>query len=324
MLDYAKALGIILVVMGHYAWYSGNAYNIDGSWIVAHFVTLFHMPLFFFISGMLYSRVEFKMEISKIFKSLIVPYLLFSFLGMGVFLFLSGGKGASRYLFNIFTFGDAYGYYSCNVLTGPLWYCGAIAILRLCEHFVTRSLRIVLVVFGCALLYVGNVLPLRLDSMLVGYVFFSVGTALRDKIMFLLEANFKVRFLVLAIVMLLLCGCWIFSVDLSVVPNFSINAMRFGKYPISFLISGFAGSFMVLLLSSLIKYKSNVVLTISKGTIVILGLHQIFLMAIPKALCASNFLALMVISLAVMLACYIAIIILSRFAPIFLGGRSSR
>lgn len=66
-LDIAKGIGILLVVVGHIYTYNQLIY-------------LFHMPLFFVLSGagLSYSRHSF--SIRKKWQTLMIPYFLFSFL----------------------------------------------------------------------------------------------------------------------------------------------------------------------------------------------------------------------------------------------------
>lgn len=119
--------GIILVVMGHSGFTNDViAYKLRGlhKWIYS-----FHMPLFFFISGYLYSLtnkdftcINKQKFILKKFKRLLIPYLV---LGCVVFLIkyaFSGLSSASR------TFGiDSFLYMfiapqSTNSTMGYLWY----------------------------------------------------------------------------------------------------------------------------------------------------------------------------------------------------------
>ena len=67
-LDSAKALGIILVVLGHVP--SQYEYR----WVIY----LFHMPLFFMLSGYLFKFIEPRKECVRSMKALIVPYLMYS------------------------------------------------------------------------------------------------------------------------------------------------------------------------------------------------------------------------------------------------------
>lgn len=67
-IDIAKGIGIVLVVLGH----------CSGKWISA-FIYLFHMPLFFLISGYLYNEKSSEkplVYIKKKFWGLYIPYLL--------------------------------------------------------------------------------------------------------------------------------------------------------------------------------------------------------------------------------------------------------
>lgn len=69
--DIAKGIGIILVVMGH-----ANCPEIPHGIIYS-----FHMPLFFFLSGLFISKqckCEFQLYLKKNFRSLLLPYFYFN------------------------------------------------------------------------------------------------------------------------------------------------------------------------------------------------------------------------------------------------------
>lgn len=74
-LDIAKGIGMILVVIGHVDY-------VDES--IRQYITAFHMPLFFLISGVLIryrgEDMGFKELLKKKFHSLMIPYALFSLL----------------------------------------------------------------------------------------------------------------------------------------------------------------------------------------------------------------------------------------------------
>lgn len=74
-LDVSKTIGILIVVYGHYAWYFNIPFENNAIWNVAHLVTLFHMPLFFFISGLLHKQISFKDDVNKVKQRLMVPYV---------------------------------------------------------------------------------------------------------------------------------------------------------------------------------------------------------------------------------------------------------
>lgn len=79
-LDIARGIGIFLIVFGHSV---SNKSNPVTSYTIS-LIYSFHVPLFFFISGMLSSKKEFKnlksiaCEIKKKLYSLIIPYFIWN------------------------------------------------------------------------------------------------------------------------------------------------------------------------------------------------------------------------------------------------------
>lgn len=65
-MDSLKGMGIVFVVAGHTLWPN-----------VQHLIYMFHMPLFFLISGYLFKRRDTKTLIKKKLISLILPYLAY-------------------------------------------------------------------------------------------------------------------------------------------------------------------------------------------------------------------------------------------------------
>ena len=75
-IDYMKTIGIYLIVLGHMFPKPGTI-----------FIYSFSVPLFFFISGFLFSRSEtFGSFLIKNIKSLIVPYLFINVICLFVLL----------------------------------------------------------------------------------------------------------------------------------------------------------------------------------------------------------------------------------------------
>ena len=68
-IDYAKALGVFLVIMGH----TYKGYSFIG-WIYS-----FHMPLFFFLSGttLKIEQISCKEFFKEGVKALLIPYILY-------------------------------------------------------------------------------------------------------------------------------------------------------------------------------------------------------------------------------------------------------
>ncbi|SFC26474.1 acyltransferase family protein [Butyrivibrio sp. YAB3001] len=87
-LDIAKGIGIIMVVWAH-------AYG-----PITSFIGSFHMPFFFFISGMLYKGYKpVNTYIKGKLKSLLIPFWLYNLMFYPVFLFFFIGKnGITRFV----------------------------------------------------------------------------------------------------------------------------------------------------------------------------------------------------------------------------------
>ena len=86
-IDVARAIGIFLVVCGHYVYFMHIPYEDSGNlmWSIARCVTLFHMPLFFVISGYLYKPIDsIKILLLSVGKRLIIPYLLICLVALAV------------------------------------------------------------------------------------------------------------------------------------------------------------------------------------------------------------------------------------------------
>lgn len=87
-LDIAKGIGIISVVYGHCG-------DIFGHYIIY----MFHMPLFFFISGCLHKDRPLTESIQKKLRSLLVPYITFWTICLLIdMVFLGGGRSRKSIL----------------------------------------------------------------------------------------------------------------------------------------------------------------------------------------------------------------------------------
>lgn len=76
-IDIAKGIGIFLVVFGHY---TQTLYSEDGNrWsFIFYWIYSFHMPLFFFLSGIVAKNETFTILIHKLKKGILFPTLIFS------------------------------------------------------------------------------------------------------------------------------------------------------------------------------------------------------------------------------------------------------
>ena len=135
-IEIAKFIGIILVVVGHSF----------GAGVFA--AKLYHMPLFFFISGLtLNTGDKFSVFIEKRIKRLYIPFIIYEV----VYLFVSPwfyqiGIGTDRYdninevisaLLHIVLF-DNY-----NILLSPIWFVTALFFSSICAYWLYKIVSLV-------------------------------------------------------------------------------------------------------------------------------------------------------------------------------------
>ena len=331
-IDYAKAIAIYCVVLGHYTYAFDFSYEPSPIWSAMHMITLFHMPFFFFVSGMLYKKIKVKSAISKGWIQLLKPYLIMSALVSVIMLIeQSYTDGLNiKYMAKV-----AIGIFSANDFpfavrnwSSPLWFCYSLFIIKVVYSFLfNRSwggyFIIILCLLGVAMMYIGNKFPLRIDSSLVGFVFFTIGAKGSEVLESFIDSSSKIKIFTLLFALFVLSISAYFNLNLHQRQGLSINAMYFGKYPFLFLVSGISGTAVLLLLSSfLCRIKYKMVLTISNGTIVVLGFHwTIYKLAISWWFSSYSVLIAMVVALIDLMICYCLILVFNRYLPSVLGNR---
>ena len=171
-IDTAKGIGLLCVILGHL--------HIP---LVDTWVYFFHMPLFFFLSGVVFSggKYDFKTFLGKKLRSLVIPYFT---LGGGIFLFwcllyaLDGNPGAD-YLemlkkFLVQEHWWTVWFLACLFLTEVIYY----GIHRLFgkDARIASAVSAVLCGFGILRYRLGwGSLPWNLDVALVAQFFFHLG-----------------------------------------------------------------------------------------------------------------------------------------------------
>ena len=86
-IDNARAIAIFFIVLGHI--------NVSGQFCT--YLNSFHVPLFFFISGLTFSAKDKPLDfLKKKVKRILVPYLIFS--SISIFIYLVFGKAAANKL----------------------------------------------------------------------------------------------------------------------------------------------------------------------------------------------------------------------------------
>lgn len=186
-IDILKAFGIILMIMGHIGF--GMYFDY---WIHA-----FHMPMFYIISGFLYSHksISIRKFIYKKVKSLLVPYFIFGIIHYFIYLLISISNNNSTDLFvpvlHLF-FINTYGL----PIAGALWFLTSLFFVDLIYYLIDRqnkinkNLLVVVITFIGVFLPKIVRLPYALDTAFVGTGLFHIGYILKNCKHFNIKENF--------------------------------------------------------------------------------------------------------------------------------------
>lgn len=246
-IDYARGIGIILMIMGH----------IDFGGAFYKYIHAFHMPIFFVMSGYLYREKDSLVkEIAKKAKQLLIPYILIGAFHYVVWLVLYHNEG------NIFEPLLNLLFINTNLnmpIAGALWFLTCLfwvdVIFMVIEKYLKKLswlIFIAITALGMVFTSITTIrLPWAIDAAMVGVGFYYAGYLLKK------YSNISVvnRLMDLKLFEALL-GLAIFSV--LIIANGVVN-MRTGSYsiiPLSFL-NGAGFSIVILNICKLAEQKAE-------------------------------------------------------------------
>lgn len=256
IVDIAKGIGIFLVVLGHVPLPTG----------LCTAIFLFHMPLFFFLSGLFFHPNEPTLYgIYKKVRTILIPYFFFAF-----------GGNASNLLRSILFHKD----YDANFLhlfsgsNSPLWFLlclfscylisKLIAIVTNNDHL--RLLVSVLVAIVGIVFCKKNIhLPFFGTQALLMLFYYSVGTYVYKRFGFNWLNSVGNMSTMVASLLFILC-----IVPFSIRPN--VSTLEF-YYPIVFFIGSLLGILLTLKVSQIIKNLSGKL----KSTLLQMGNLSLFI-----------------------------------------------
>lgn len=270
-IDWMKALGIYLIVLGHF-------YSVGGK-----FIYVFHVPLFFMISGFLTKREDDQRVFwKKLWYNLVAPMLLMAVANFVYASIIQLFEGT----FELKTFY----WFARNVLFGMvsgfdnLWFVYTLIVLKIIfQYCSSKKLFYSLTVAMLALAYLYNTLdlsgfpffmkePNSIIDVCTAFPFFALGIFVRDYKVLLNAWNNKAT-LVLAFV----CGILLVIISMLYNDGVGLHCCYYGGNMLLFLLGGVAGSIMVFAVSKMLGRASNMVVIISRGTIIILGFHKLII-----------------------------------------------
>lgn len=296
-IDYAKAIGIFLVVVGHT--YAGNALT---NWIYS-----FHMPLFFFLSGtMLRNRGGYWQYIVKRFKRMLIPYLLYSIIYL-VYNFLSvvvlhKDYNLIKNMIGIFL-QLRWSEYSLGLWFLPLLFLSEIIVAAVIRLQLSLQFLIIIILTASGFAYaqyVNTPLPWGADAALIVSLFIWLGYISRPLI-FNLDVDEthlvlgKVRILcrrmdiygwigTVAILVLFLLNIFCNKVNMLLLSDcVDMHALRYGN-PLLYILAAFSGiGFTLAACHWLLGNKRLGIMSfIGKNTLHIYCLHQLILAFMKK------------------------------------------
>lgn len=310
--DNAKGALILLVVLGHILEYANPNWDIRAYNLAHGFLTAFHMPAFFLLSGMLFNGEKWRKTGWAAFliqkaKALLVPYLFFELLGILYKHFVLGSVSIADGLLLTLTL-------RCNI--GADWFLPAMFVSNLLFYACCRYLpqgrtgKLLLAVLAGLCLFSAWVLPrgLFLDTLirgLLGFAFMAVGQLLREP----LDTHSLPKT----------------ALSFALAVGFAALTLKFAKNdfyecrvtdPPLFLLCGLAGTSFVLGVSKMIRWRP--LAWLGENSIVVMGTHQLALYTVRGS--ASPLWVLGVLALILALEVPL-ILLLNRFCPFFVGKR---
>lgn len=275
-IDYAKIIGIFLVVYGHLLQRTGLVYE-ELRW-VWDLIYLFHMPLFFFISGYLYKGSQ---NWGKILKGLVIPYLIYQLMFFPIVYIPSLVKeGFSvtillQYFVGIIL-GDGYHTEFSRYVCLPCWFLICIIQLRMILNYVSMSF------INSVLLVLGSIISLfvlkschinlyfNLDSTLMALPYFIFGYWMNKKTIQPAKVSLWGAVLLLAFSV---CEIGIYMIN----GPTQMNGPSYGRYMILDFMGGLLGIGIVLIISNCRKSISQYLKLLARNTLFIIFFHWLFI-----------------------------------------------
>lgn len=331
-LDYARIMAVLLVIYGHL--YDPNPDN-----FVRVFIYQFHMPFFFFVSGMLH-KYNGTIQFKKYAKTLLIPVFFFStvcFLYKGIFYHWGFEYKSNVYINGENLFGTYANYWimsfqriihGIELPCGPAWFLVALFYCKCFHDFLCKYFKLGIVVW-CVLflcLCYNRHRELFFANAIVSMPFYSVGYWSKSKVwLSRLKDDYKMCALLIVFMFVLVFFAAKFNGMISSYSIlFSTQQPRWLGIPF-YYISGFAGSIMLLSVASLFNKSTKLSVFLGNGLISFLGFQTLFYFTLAKTVGINQgyFISIW-IALAIFVACIPLHWVVMRCAPCLLGKSNNK
>jgi len=269
--DNAKAIGILLVLIRHTPLPEK----------ILSFIYSFHIPLFFFLSGIFFKSSNFPDFFRKKYKRLLIPYFVIGLLSILMWI-------PKKYILELDQdiefwfpfFGLLYGNVNFIIFNKPIWFLVCLFVVNISFFFIFKifenSKNKYFLIFGFLLLlaffgylyslYKPLRLPWMMDTALVAVLFFGLGLIYKHKLSkkvftFTNQQKFTLIFILFVIVVII-----------SILNGRIDMAEIIFNNCFLFLVGSFSGILMIILISELIP-KNRIFGYIGKNTMIIFTFH---------------------------------------------------
>ena len=316
----AKFIGLYMMVLGHMN-------LVSEEW--GRFIFIFHMPLFFILSGMLYKESNDKVLLfKKLYRQLIVPFLLIALIWCVIYMVLWAKNGIWDYRtwvgYSVGTFlspGKTFLWFHSH--KQPLWFLLALAEIKIMAYYLRKPWLMVSfsLLSAIAILVFSHfhiVLPLAIDSALFAFPFYTMGILLKQYLFkefsVILNIALSILFIMLTFIVYRLNGV----VD--------TNRCLFGNIILLYYLGGIVGTLWVIHFSKAITSCISIgggIITIVSGAMLVIGfsnnLSSFIRVLLPFL--GNNNLGGMIIGLLTLAVLTPVIIIAKKYFPAILGYR---
>lgn len=329
-IDWAKFIAITMVVYDHIPVLQPGVY-------LSNYICIFHMPFFFFISGYLAKKRDFRGSIGKNWNSIIIPYFIYNLIFYPYWLVRMYVENQNSMSFFDYVIKPIFGIFFLQVETvystevnGATWFLVVLLFMRIIYDlcYLTRHplFYLTIIAFFSAFCYSLNLeynfaKSLTFSSLFRCLPVYILGTIARYYNLF--EKTTWAQDLALTIILM------------------GISIITYAKYQESFIETSpsaylyfmcITTSFGILFFTKTINsIKSTFIINISLGTIMIMGTHWMFIgttnYILEKVLNLNEdirypFIVAIIFTIVIELLIYPFIIISKRKWPILLGKKS--
>ena len=340
-IDTAKLIGIYLMILGHVEMYG------QGTLTVESLIYAFHMPLFFFLSGLVDKQKELKETIIKSFRQLVIPYLCWYLINYLWWLIIAFYRHPEMYertvndavfkplLGMILAVGHDTSFSTMAYV--QLWFIIALFWCKIASSFISNCTAYAKLLFvvgtivvSLVLSNVGIHLPFSIGSACMAFPIYYLGVFVKDKVGDISIPNIavwkKAIVVVVAFGLILVTTYFNGKVD--------IANVIFGNNPLLYFVGAILGIIMICLLAQILPPLNKFFSVLARNTLVILGVNDILGLIMLKAFYVIVLgrtghtgtesyepWQAMIFSALVLVICYIPCLLISKYLPILAGQK---